>query len=152
MDNNFIRNVFFHILISNVHNSVIVINSIATRFSRIVLEVMFNKLVARVLAGVKSRAKIKHCCSFIKHYIKYRPEGLKCRSQVTGQVTGYRLQATGHRSGYRPQVTGHRPQVRSQVTQKTIGHWTKLFWTDVLLYKNKISQGTLMIFLSFKQY
>ena len=73
--------------------------------------------------------------------------------QVTGQVTGYRpqvrsqvrLQATGYRSG-------NRPQVRSQVTQKTIGHWTKLFWTDVLLYKNKISQGTLMIFLSFKQY
>ena len=64
------------------------------------------------------------------------------------QVTGHRLQATGHR----PQVTGHRPQVRSQVTQKTIGHRKKLFWTDVLLYKNKISQGTLMIFLSFKQY
>ena len=52
-------------------------------------------------------------------------------------------------SGAKVQVTGHRPQVRSQVTQKTIGHWTKLFWTDVLLYKNKISQGTLM---SFKQY
>ena len=137
LDNNFMRNVFFHILISNVHNSVIVINSIETRFSRIVLEVMFNKLVARVLAGVKSRAKIKHCCSFIKHFIKYRPAGLKCRSQVTGQLTGYRPQATGH---------------RSQVTKKTIGHWTKLFWTDVLLYKNKISQGTLMIFLSFKQY
>ena len=73
--------------------------------------------------------------------------GLKCRSQVTGQVTGYRPQATGQVTG---QVTGHRsgyrPQVRSQVTQKTIGHWTKLFWSDVLLYKNKITQGTLMIF------
>jgi len=72
--------------------------------------------------------------------------------QVTGQVTGYRLQATGQVTG---QVTGHRSQVRSQVTghtKKTIGHWTKLFWTDVLLYKNKIRQGTLMIFLSFKQY
>ena len=65
--------------------------------------------------------------------------------QVTGHRSGHRLQATGHRSGHRsghrPQVrlqaTGHRPQVRSQVTQKTIGHWTKLFWTDVLLYKNK---------------
>ena len=110
MDNNFIRNVFFHILISNVHNSVIVINSIATRFSRIVLEVVFNKLVARVLAGVKSRAKIKHCCSFIKHNIKYRPAGLKCRSQVTGQVTGYRPQATG-------QVTGHRSGHRSHKKQ-----------------------------------
>ena len=110
LDNNFIRNVFFHILISNVHNSVIVINSIETRFSRIVLEVMFNKLVAHVLAGVKSRAKIKHCCSFIKHYIKYRPAGLKCRSQVTGQVTGYRPQATG-------QVTGHRSGHRSHKKQ-----------------------------------
>ena len=75
--------------------------------------------------------------------------GLKCRSQVTGQVTGYRPQVRSQATG---QVTGHRSQVRSQVTQKTIGHWTKLFWTDVLLYKNKISQGTLMIFLSFQQY
>ena len=58
------------------------------------------------------------------------------------QVTGHRLQATG-------QVTGHRSQA---IQKKTIGHWTKLFWTDVLLYKNKISQGALMIFLSFKQY
>ena len=82
--------------------------------------------------------------------------------QVTGHRSGHRLQATGHRSGYRPQVTGqatgHRSQVRLQATdqvtghKKTIGHWTKLFWTDVLLYKNQISQGTLMIFLSFKQY
>ena len=55
---------------------------------------------------------------------------LKCRSQVTDQVRGYRSRVTG-------QVTGH----RSQDTQKTIGHYTK----------NKISQGTLMIFLSFKQ-
>ena len=30
--------------------------------------------------------------------------------------------------------------------------WTKLFWIDVLLYKNKISQGTFKIFLSFKLY
>ena len=66
--------------------------------------------------------------------------GLKCRSQVTG----YGPQATGQFTG---QVTGH----RSQVT-KTIGHWTKLFWTDVLLYKNIISQGTLMVVLSYKQY
>ena len=64
------------------------------------------------------------------------------RSQVRSQVTGHRPQVTGYRSGNRPQATG----------QVTIGHWTKLFWTDVLLYKNKISQGALMIFLSFKQY
>ena len=72
--------------------------------------------------------------------------------QVTGHRTGHRLQATGQVTVHRPQATGHRSQVRSQVTQKTVGHWTKLFWTDVLLYKNKINQGTLMIFLSFKQY
>ena len=82
--------------------------------------------------------------------------------QVTGHRSGHRLQVTGHRSGhrsgYRLQVTGHRSGHRSQATgqvtghPKTIGHWTKLFWTDVLLYKNKISQGTLMTFLSFKQY
>ena len=75
------------------------------------------------------------------------------RSQVKSQVTGHRpqvrSQATGHRSQVRLQATGHRSGHRSQ---KTIGHWTKLFWTDVLLYKNKISQGTLMVFLSFKQY
>ena len=91
--------------------------------------------------------------------------GLKCRSHLTGQVTGYRPQATGHRpqatgqvtghvtgqiTGHRSQVTGHKSG--QKVTQKTIGHWRKLFWTDILLYKNKISQGTLMIFLSFKQY
>ena len=75
---------------------------------------------------------------------------------------GAKVQVTGHRSGHRPrpqirsQVTGYRPQVTGhrsgQRSQKTIGHWKKLFWTDVLLYKNKISQGTLMVFLSFKQY
>ena len=30
--------------------------------------------------------------------------------------------------------------------------WAKLFWIDVLLYKNKTSQGTLMVFLSFRLY
>ena len=83
---------------------------------------------------------------FLELRIKIRNRksaGLKCRAQVTG----YRPQTTG-------QVTGHRSQVIVQVTghKKTIGRWTKLFWTDVLLCKNKISQGTLMVFLSFKQY
>ena len=91
---------------------------------------------------------------FLELRIKIRNRksaGLKCRAQVTGQGTGHRsghrLQATDHRSGHRSQVivqvTGHK---------KTIGRWTKLFWTDVLQCKNKISQGTLMVFLSFKQY
>ena len=70
----------------------------------------------------------------VNHMICSSTARLKCRSQVTGQVRGYRPQV-------RLQVTGHRSQIRSQVTQKTIGHYTK----------NKISQGTLMIFLSFKQ-
>ena len=52
--------------------------------------------------------------------------GLKCRSQVTGHRSGYRPQVTG-------QITGHRSGHRSHT--KTIGHWAKLFWTDVLLYK-----------------
>ena len=56
----------------------------------------------------------------------------------------------GHGSQVRSQVTGHRSGRRSHT--KTLGYWTNLFWTDVLLYKNKVSQETLMIFLSFKQY
>ena len=68
------------------------------------------------------------------------------------QVTGHR---SGHRSGYRSQATGqvtgqttgHRSDHRSHT--KTIGHWTKLFLIDILLYKNKTSQGTSIIFFLF---
>ena len=35
---------------------------------------------------------------------------------------------------------------------KCLVRWTKLFLIDVFLYKNKTSQGTLIIFLSFKLY
>ena len=78
------------------------------------------------------------------------------RSQATGQVTG---QTTGHKSGHRSQATGqvtgqttghrsdHRSDHRSHT--KTIGHWTKLFLIDILLYKNKTSQGTSIIFFLF---
>ena len=59
------------------------------------------------------------------------------RSQVTGQVTG---QTTGHRSGQRSDHRSH---------TKTIGHWTKLFLIDILLYKSKTSQGTSIIFFLF---
>ena len=45
--------------------------------------------------------------------------GLKCRSQVTGQVTGYRPQATGQVTGHRSQATGHRSQATGQVTGHT---------------------------------
>ena len=64
------------------------------------------------------------------------------------QVTGHR---SGHRSGYRSQATGqttgHRSGHRSHT--KTMGHWTKLFLIDILLYKNKTSQGTSIIFFLF---
>ena len=40
------------------------------------------------------------------------------------EIGGAKVQVTG-------QIIGHRSHT------KTIGHWTKLFWTDVLLYKNK---------------
>ena len=33
-----------------------------------------------------------------------------------------------------------------------IVHWTKLFWIDVILYKNKTSQGTSITFFSFEVY
>ena len=64
-----------------------------------------------------------------KIYINRTPSaGLKCRSQVTGQVTGYRPQATGqvtghrsdHRSGHRSQATGHRSGHRSHKNNRTL--------------------------------
>ena len=68
---------------------------------------------------------------------------------------GAKVQVTGHRSGHRSQVTGqvtgqttsHRSDHRSHT--KTMGHWTKLFLIDILLYKNKTSQGTSIIFFLF---
>ena len=56
--------------------------------------------------------------------------GLKSRSQVT-------VHRSGHRSDYR---SGHRSHT------KTIGHWTGLFLIDILLYQNKTSQRTSIIF------
>ena len=65
----------------------------------------------------------------------HRPQA---RSQVrplaTGQVTG---QITGHRSGHRPD---HRSHTKTH---------TKLFLIDILLYKNRTSQGTSIIFFLF---
>ena len=59
--------------------------------------------------------------TILRYKLLFRTAGLKCRSQVTGQVTGYRPQATGqvtgHRSQVRLQATSHRPQIRSQVTK-----------------------------------
>ena len=90
------------------------------------------------------RRKVKEKKRFLNNVKS--PAGLKRRSQVTGHRAQVRPQVRLQATGHRPQATGHRSHT------KTIGHWTKLFWTDVLLYKNNISQGTLMIFLSFKQY
>ena len=55
--------------------------------------------------------------------------GLKCRSQVTGHRSGHRLDHRSH--------------------TRTIGHRTKLFVIDILLYKNKTSKGTSIIFFLF---
>ena len=71
------------------------------------------------------KAEVWKCFKFV-----VKPAGLKCRSQATGQVTG---QTTGHRSGHR---SDHRPH-------------TKLFLIDILLYKNRTSQGTSIIFFLF---
>ena len=66
------------------------------------------------------------------------------------QVTGHR---SGHRSGYRSQatgqVTGHRPQVKPQVTHKNNRTLDKTVLDCILLYKNKTSQGTSIIFFLF---
>ena len=61
--------------------------------------------------------------------------------QVTGRRSGHRSQAPG-------QITGHRSSHRSGHRSQTIGHWAKLFLIDILLYKNKTSQGTSIIFFS----
>ena len=59
---------------------------------------------------------------------------VKVTGQVTGHRSGYRSQATGQVTG---QTTGHRSGHRSDHRShtKTIGHWTKLFLTGILLYK-----------------
>ena len=70
--------------------------------------------------------------------------GLKYRSQVTGHRSGHRSQVTGQVTC---QTTSHRSDHRSHT--KTMGHWTKLFLIDILLNKNKTSQGTSIIFFLF---
>ena len=61
-----------------------------------------------------------------------------------GYCGGAKVQVTSQVTGHRP---GHRLDHRSHA--KTIGHWTKLFLIDILLYKNKTSQGTSIIFFLF---
>ena len=65
------------------------------------------------------------------------------RSQVRLQVTGHR---SGHRSDYKSQV---RSQVRSQITHKNNKTLDNTVLIDILLYKNKTSRGTSIIFFLF---
>ena len=74
-----------------------------------------------------------HAFLILENKMGYTTLELKCRSQVRSQVTDHR---SGHRSDHRSHT-------------KTIGHWTKLFLIDILLYKNKTSQGTSIIFFLF---
>ena len=60
------------------------------------------------------------------------------------QVTGHR---SGHRSGYR---SGHRSDHRSHT--QTIGHWTKLFLIDILLYKVKQAKEPQLYFFCSELY
>ena len=64
-------------LISNVHKSIIVINSIDTHFSRNVLEAVKKTRSTCFIGSKTTRLRlvvlnpIKHSCSFFKHYIIY---------------------------------------------------------------------------------
>ena len=85
-----------------------------------------------------------YCFSYIifQPWCKYfDTAGLKCRSQVTGQLghrSGYRSQATGQVTGQTTShKSGHRSDHRSHT--KTIGHWTTLSW--LTFYYTKIKQA-----------
>ena len=63
-------------LISNVHKSIIVMNSIDTRFSRNIFEAVQNTRSTCFIGSKTTRLRIvvlnaiKHSCSFFKHYMK----------------------------------------------------------------------------------
>ena len=87
-----------------------------------------------------SEIRGSYCFSYIifQPWCKYfDTAGLKCRSQVTGQL-GHRSQATGHVTG---QTTGHKSGHRldHRSHTKTIGHWTTLSW--LTFYYTKIKQA-----------
>ena len=89
-----------------------------------------------------SEIRGSYCFSYIifQPWCKYfDTAGLKCRSQVTGH-------RPRHRSDHRPQV---RSQVRSQVTHKNNRTLDNTVLIDILLYKNKTSRGTSIIFFLF---
>ena len=67
---------FSRMLISNVHKSIIVMNSIDTRFSWNVFEAVLKTRSTCFIGSKTTRLRlvvlnpIKHWCSFIKHYVK----------------------------------------------------------------------------------
>ena len=69
---------FSRMLISNVHKSTIVMNSLNTRFSKNVFEAV-QKTRSMCFIGSKTTRlclvvlnRIKHSCLFFKHYMKFR--------------------------------------------------------------------------------
>ena len=67
---------FSRMLIYNVHKSILVINTIDTRFSRNVFEAVQKTRSTCCIGSTTTRLRlsvlnpIKHSCSFFKHYIK----------------------------------------------------------------------------------
>ena len=59
-------------LISNVHKSIIVMNSIDTRFTRNVKKTRSTCFVTSKITRLRLVVlnAIKHCCSFFKHYLR----------------------------------------------------------------------------------
>ena len=79
-------------LISNVHKSIIVMNSLDTRFSKNVFEAV-QKTRSTCFIGSKTTRlhlvvlnPIKHSCSFFKHYEKHRLESA-FRTGAMGKIT-----------------------------------------------------------------
>ena len=68
---------FSRMLISNVHKSIIVMNSLDTRFSKNVFEAVQKTRSTCFIGSKTTRLRlvvlnpIKHSCSFFKHYIKH---------------------------------------------------------------------------------
>ena len=69
-------------LISNVHKSIIVMNSLDTRFSKNVFEAVQKTRSTCFIGSKTTRLRLvvlnpmKHSCSFFKHYMEYLEESL----------------------------------------------------------------------------
>ena len=60
---------FFLVLISNVHKSIIVMNSIDTCFSRNVFETIQKTRSTCFISSKTTNPAIKHSYTFFKHYV-----------------------------------------------------------------------------------